>query len=112
MALLLNLSVFCTIGLFLQCLYTRYRGGLHTIPGPFLASVSNWWKIVAVYRDEMPRRNIEVHRKYGPVVRIGPNHVSFSSPEALQIIHGSRQAYPKVRLINTAYEIRHTDVTL
>ncbi|KAA8565434.1 hypothetical protein EYC84_009294 [Monilinia fructicola] len=47
--------------------------------------------IVALY----PRKNIAVHDKYGPVVRIGPHHVSFASPEALQIIHSSRGAYPK-----------------
>ncbi|KAH9908161.1 benzoate 4-monooxygenase cytochrome P450 [Xylariomycetidae sp. FL2044] len=78
-----------------QALYARYRGGLNAIPGPALASVSNIWKILAVYHDDMPRRNVEVHRKYGPVVRIGPNTVSFSSLEALHTIHGSRQAFPK-----------------
>ncbi|KAK6005954.1 hypothetical protein QM012_006364 [Aureobasidium pullulans] len=50
---------------------------------------------MAVYKDEMPRKNVEVHKKYGSVVRIGPKHVSFSSPEALQTIHGNRQAFPK-----------------
>ncbi|KAI0399660.1 benzoate 4-monooxygenase cytochrome P450 [Xylaria palmicola] len=81
--------------LLVQALYTRYRGGLNAIPGPPSATICNFWKVLAVYHNDMPRRNIAVHRKYGPVVRIGPNTVSFSSPEALHIIHGSRQAYPK-----------------
>jgi hypothetical protein len=81
----------------LQILYTRYYGGLSAIPGPFSASFCNYWRVVAVYKSDMPKRNMAVHKKYGPVVRIGPKHVSFASPEALVTIHGSRQAYPKVR---------------
>ncbi|KAI1095697.1 benzoate 4-monooxygenase cytochrome P450 [Rostrohypoxylon terebratum] len=90
-----KLVVLCVVYTIIQCLHTRYRTGLSNIPGPFLASFSNLWKVLSVYRDEMPQKNIAVHRKYGPVVRIGPNHVSFSTPQALQIIHASRQAYPK-----------------
>ncbi|KAI0446170.1 benzoate 4-monooxygenase cytochrome P450 [Xylaria telfairii] len=92
---LMKVVVFCGLSLILQALYTRYSGGLHAIPGPTSASFCNIWRILAVYHNDMPRRNIEVHRKYGPVVRIGPKTISFSSPEALHTIHGSRQAYPK-----------------
>ncbi|KAI0114132.1 benzoate 4-monooxygenase cytochrome P450 [Nemania sp. FL0031] len=92
---LVKFIALCACLVTVQALYTRYRGGLNAVPGPFFASICNIWKVSAVYYNDMPRRNIAVHRKYGPVVRIGPNTVSFSSPEALQIIHGSRQAYPK-----------------
>ena len=97
MAEILVFGALCALWLSFQMIWTRYSSGLSAIPGPFSASFSNLWKVLAVYKDEMPPRNIAVHRKYGPVVRIGPKHVSFSSPGALQIIHGSRQAYPKVR---------------
>lgn len=80
----------------LQLIRTRYYGGLNKIPGPFVASVSNIWKVSALYWGTMPQENIAIHSKYGSVVRIGPHHVSFASPEALQIIHTSRNAYPKV----------------
>jgi hypothetical protein len=93
---LMKFIALCGFTLILQALYTRYSGGLSAIPGPPSASFCNIWKILAVYHNDMPRRNIAVHRKYGPVVRIGPKTISFSSPEALHIIHGSRQAYPKV----------------
>ena len=86
----------CAIGLIGPIVYTHYHGGLNAIPGPFTASFCNLWKVLAVYNNDMPRRNIEVHRRFGPVVRIGPDHVSFSTPEALHTIHGSRQAYQKV----------------
>ncbi|KAK6951538.1 hypothetical protein Daesc_006059 [Daldinia eschscholtzii] len=82
---------------YLQLLYTRYRKQLSSIPGPFIASFSNLWKLAAVYYEDMPGWNMKVHDKYGPVVRIGPNHVSFASPEAFQVIHATRQAFAKVR---------------
>ena len=89
--LLFSIAIFC-----IQLARTRYGRGLAAIPGPFIASFSNIWKITAVYKKDMPQRNIAIHEKYGPVVRIGPYHVSCASPEALHIIHGSRQAFPKV----------------
>lgn len=33
----------------------------------------------------------ELHEKYGPVVRVAPNELSYTSPEALKIIYGHRQ---------------------
>ncbi|TRX98039.1 hypothetical protein FHL15_001249 [Xylaria flabelliformis] len=92
---LIKIVALCGVVLILQALYTRYYGGLSAIPGPPSASFCNLWKVLAVYHNDMPRRNMAAHRKYGPVVRIGPNTISFSSPEALHTIHGSRQAYPK-----------------
>ncbi|PVH91595.1 cytochrome P450 oxidoreductase [Periconia macrospinosa] len=76
-------------------LFTRYRKHLSNIPGPFLASFSNLWKIKAVYYGEMHKENVKVHQRYGPVVRIGPNHVSFASPEALKTIYTERPTFPK-----------------
>ncbi|KUI58928.1 Pisatin demethylase [Cytospora mali] len=43
----------------------------------------------------MPGWNIRVHDKYGPVVRIGPSHVSFCSPAAFQAIYASKHAFAK-----------------
>lgn len=83
----------------LQLLRTRYRPDLRAIPGPVVASFSNLWKLAAVYREDMPGWNARAHARYGPVVRIGPAHVSFSSPAAFHAIHASRQAFAKVRFL-------------
>ncbi|KAL4966093.1 cytochrome P450 [Aspergillus stella-maris] len=79
-----------------QLLRTRYNALRH-IPGPLLATVSNIWKVRAVYREKIHLASIDVHRKYGPVVRIGPHHVSLSSPEAFSTVHACRTAFPKSR---------------
>ncbi len=84
--------------LYLQLYYTRSWKGLEHVPGPFIASFSNAWKVWAVYQENMPGCTKEAHRKYGPVVRIGPNTVSFSSAKAVQTIHSSREAFIKVTI--------------
>lgn len=83
--------------------YIRYFTGIFHIPGPFLASVSNIWKINAAWHKEMPQRNIALHQKYGPLVRIGPNMISVDDPAALNIIYGFRPIYLKVDTIRSSY---------
>ncbi|KAH8651948.1 cytochrome P450 [Tricladium varicosporioides] len=75
--------------------YTRYFTGISHIPGPFSASVSNFWKINAAWHQEMPKRNISLHRKYGPLVRIGPNMISVDDPTVLSTIYGFKPIYLK-----------------
>ena len=40
---------------------------------------------------------IALHKKYGPLVRIGPNHVSVSDPKAINIIYGLKTGFTKVK---------------
>lgn len=35
------------------------------------------------------------HQKYGPVIRVGPNELSFSNPNALKVIYGHGTRLPK-----------------
>ncbi|KAF3407864.1 hypothetical protein DPV78_000465 [Talaromyces pinophilus] len=39
---------------------------------------------------------VDLHRQYGPVVRLGPRMLSFSTPEAIQVIYGSGKKFKKV----------------
>lgn len=75
----------------------KYRKGLRSIPGPFLASFSNLWKFRAVWNQNMHLENIRVHEQYGSIVRIGPNHVSLSDPQSMRTIYGIQNVFPKVR---------------
>lgn len=82
-------------------IYTRYLTGLSHIPGPFIASISNFWKIRAAWRETMPQENIALHRKYGPLVRIGPNMISVDDPSAISTIYGFKPIWRKVRNLYT-----------
>ena len=77
-------------------IYVRYLTGLSRIPGPFLASVSNFWKIKAAWQEQMPQQNVALHKKHGPLVRIGPNMISVDDPSAMSMIYGFKPIFSKV----------------
>ncbi|KAK4444691.1 hypothetical protein QBC34DRAFT_181791 [Podospora aff. communis PSN243] len=76
-------------------LRNRYGKGLNKYPGPFLASLTDWWRFLDVYRQRPEQTHIALHKKYGPVVRLGPNALSFSDPDALKTIYGLNKGFIK-----------------
>ncbi|KAH8903134.1 cytochrome P450 [Coniochaeta sp. PMI_546] len=73
----------------------RYHNGLNKYPGPFLASVTDWWRLIDVWgrRPEVTHRAL--HKKHGDVVRLGPNTLSFANPKALKTIYGLNKGFVK-----------------
>ena len=70
----------------LRILYKRYSSPLRKYPGPFLASFSRLWIFFSTARGQTQYDHIELHKKYGRVVRITPNEVSLASPEAARTL--------------------------
>ena len=91
-----NLLAFIVGGLLLNLLITRYRNGLRQVPGPFLASLTNLWRLYIVWREDMPWTSIRLHEKYGTLVRIGPKAVSVGHPDGVKIIYGPDGRFNKV----------------
>lgn len=89
---------FLTIAVVLQFLLQRYQSGLINVPGPFLASLSNLYRFRLVWLEDVSDRSLRLHRKYGPLLRLGPNYVSASSPESVQAIYRSGTGFQKVRV--------------
>ncbi|ROT36496.1 cytochrome P450 [Sodiomyces alkalinus F11] len=73
----------------------RYHNGLNEYPGPFLASLTDWWRFFDVWnrRPEITHRSL--HEKHGDVVRLGPNTLSFADPAALKTIYGLNKGFIK-----------------
>ncbi|KAH6997368.1 cytochrome P450 [Ilyonectria destructans] len=67
-----------------HALFSPYRH----VPGPFLARFTDAWYLYRVWQGHFARDNIALHRKYGPIVRYGPNRFSFDHPEATKTIYG------------------------
>ena len=60
---------------------------IRDIPGPPLAAFSNLWLL---YQCRLGRRYLavdEAHKKYGPLVRIQPDHVSVADTNAISVIY-------------------------
>lgn len=78
-------------------LRNKFRSGLRNIPGPTLAAYTALWRWHDVRKGQAHETAIKLHRKYGPLVRIGPNHVSVSDPREIKKIYGLKSGYTKVR---------------
>ena len=79
--------------------YQTWRSrGLNRFQGPFLASLSDFWKILYARENSLKENNVyvDVHEKYGDVVRIGPNNLSFANPQAILDIYGTKGSDQKV----------------
>lgn len=94
-------------------LYYRYASPLRQYPGPLLASGSRVWKVWSTYNGKTETDHIELHERYGmllrefhhstatnsrslgPIVRIAPNELSFSSPYAAREVLAAGKGFHK-----------------
>ncbi|KAH6647193.1 cytochrome P450 [Truncatella angustata] len=100
---LANWAILASISLtgYFVCL-AIYRVLLHPLrafPGPISHRVSNFPRAFQSTRGELGFHVADLHRKYGPVVRLGPNELAFSDPQAWKDIYGHRtpgqEEFPK-----------------
>lgn len=62
--------------------------GLRSYPGPLIAKFSDAWLGYVSYKGHRSEVVHDLHMRYGPFVRIAPNHVSVALPDAQTIIYG------------------------
>ena len=83
----------------LTLLFRRSISPLSRIPGPF---ITRFTSLPLIYNEFKSNRRLHVHslhQKYGPVVRLSPNEVSFTSLDALKEIYTSGgSGYDKTEL--------------
>lgn len=69
---------------------------LRHVPGPFLAGITDLWRVVHTLRGAT-MKEYELHRRYdSPLLRLGPNTVSVSDPTAIRVIYGLNPIFQKV----------------
>ncbi|KAG8947319.1 hypothetical protein FRC04_010895 [Tulasnella sp. 424] len=76
------------------------------IPGPFLAQISDLWLAQQAARGKRSEAVHEVHKKLGSFVRIAPNHISISDPDALQVIYAHGNGTLKTEFYDAFVSIR------
>ncbi|KAL8868018.1 MAG: hypothetical protein Q9174_005270, partial [Haloplaca sp. 1 TL-2023] len=69
--------------------------GLHKYHGPSLGSVTNCWRFFDVLARRPDITQLALHRRYGDIVRLGPNTLSFGNPAALGDIYGLNKGFVK-----------------
>ncbi|KAF2139705.1 uncharacterized protein K452DRAFT_231839 [Aplosporella prunicola CBS 121167] len=79
----------------LRLLRNKYNRGLNQYPGHWAAAYSDLWRFFDVLGRAPEKTHIALHRKYGDVVRLGPNVLSFSDPKAIKTIYGLNKGMTK-----------------
>ena len=70
-------------------LIRRLRSPIARIPGPTYTILTSLWLMKQEFGSNRRPYIHQLHQKYGPVVRLGPNEVSFTSLEAIKEIYTS-----------------------
>jgi cytochrome P450 len=83
--------------LVIHLLRRRYATPLRKYPGPLLASLSRIRQLLSVASGKTQDDMISLHARYGPIVRIAPNELSFSSPEAARQLLSAGKGFHKTR---------------
>ncbi|PSR88813.1 cytochrome P450 [Coniella lustricola] len=73
-----------------QFLYNVYLHPLAHFPGPMLNRGSNIPKMIHQIRGTVHEEMLRLHQIYGPVVRLAPNELTYTSATALKEIYGNR----------------------
>ncbi|PSR79888.1 cytochrome P450 [Coniella lustricola] len=83
------------IALLLYILYQYYLHPLHRYPGPLLAKFTDYWRFQDVRSRKSHLSRVALHKKLGPVVRVGPNTLSIADPAYIPKIYGAGQGFVK-----------------
>ncbi|KAI6359389.1 hypothetical protein MCOR25_007083 [Pyricularia grisea] len=75
-------------------IYNYWFHPIAHIDGPFWAKTTPFWLMSSVNRHRHNNDIEALHAKYGPVVRVGPNELSFATEEALKAIHNPPPSHP------------------
>ncbi|KAI1756215.1 averantin oxidoreductase [Xylaria castorea] len=73
-------------------IYNIWLHPLSKYPGPRLAAASPLWMISSYFQGRTPTDLLRLHNQYGPVVRTGPNELSYLNPIQWREIYGYKPA--------------------
>lgn len=85
------LTATCVLWYIVSAFFAWLR--LRQFPGPPLASFSYMWGLFAMRSGKMHRILTETQRRYGPIVRVGPNELLVYDSETLWHINSVRSGY-------------------
>lgn len=91
LSILLPLGVVCLAALLLRG-YIRLRH----IPGPLLSAFTNVPRAYWVWSNKSHEIHSGLHKKYGRLVRFGPNMISVTDPREIQNIYNFAGSFGKV----------------
>ncbi|KAH8684367.1 putative RNA polymerase II mediator complex component Srb8 [Tricladium varicosporioides] len=79
-----------TMYIIIKALYQLFWSPLSKFSGPKLWAITQLPFVFTMTQGQYGQRVRELHRKYGDIVRLGPNELSFAHPDAWTDIHQRR----------------------
>jgi hypothetical protein len=76
--------------------FTYLQSPLRRIPGPFLATFTDLWRVGSWWTGRTHLAQIQLHRRFGPAVRLGPNMVSLGDPALIPTVYATTKPWLKV----------------
>jgi hypothetical protein len=73
-------------------IYQRYFHPLASFPGPFWASISPLWRAYHLVVGDTPTLLVDLHAKYGPIIRIAPNELDMNDADVVALYKQGRSA--------------------
>ncbi|PWY77510.1 cytochrome P450 pisatin demethylase [Aspergillus heteromorphus CBS 117.55] len=89
------LTQLALLSLLARVVYLCYFHPLARYPGPFWARFTNLWRFITFLGGQHHLTEQRLHDKYGRVVRVAPNWLSFSSLEDYDAVYGFNKSVEK-----------------
>lgn len=71
-----------------RIVYRLYFHPLASYPGPLLAKITGAYQIFLLMAGRATFARYEWHKRYGPVVRVGPNELCFADQHSIRDLYG------------------------
>jgi hypothetical protein len=78
-------------------IYPFFTSPLARIPGPKINALTKWYMVYIDFSKKHSLYVHDLHQKYWPLVRIGPNEVVCTGEEPMKTIYGAGTAFYKPR---------------
>lgn len=87
-------------GIYQLIIYPFYLSPLAKVPGPKLCAITKWYMVLIDFSNQRTVTLHKWHRKYGNIVRVGPNELAFSGDEPMKVIYGAGTLFSKPAFYN------------
>lgn len=101
----LILISFSVITFIVLALKQAFKSGLREIPGPWICKFTDAWRFYESYHSRMIETVQDLQKKYGNVVRYGPNIVLLSEKGMYEYIFGFKTDFAKVSIRQLPLEL-------
>lgn len=85
-----TVHILIALGILVPLVYVVYQRWFHPLacyPGPFWASITDLWQVRQFLSLKQPYNLTELHEKYGPFVRYGPDKLSVTAEDAIPLLY-------------------------